>query len=715
MTNSWRRVPTLDEIQWPDEALLICDERAVRWAPSCFEGRTILVTGGEDLKRLASIEELATRVLARRASRPLTLIAMGGGSVGDAVGFLASVLWRGVDLWHVPTTLLAAVDSAHGGKTAVNLGAAKNQLGTFWEASHTIFADSLLAQMPRDLRVDGLTELVKAMWLGDEAGLALLDSVGVVELAYAPWTEVGDTLGLLIDRAVSVKHAIVSRDPRETTGIRTWLNLGHTVAHGLELVCGTSHGTAVAWGLACAALVSTEREMLASEQLERLWRHVFGLLGGVAPRPDRAQFEAAVGRDKKTVDHRLRSVLLRGPADPVVVDDVTAAGWYTAFERVRDELFSAEIELDGRDLRPSTVRLSASKSELNRALVIAALRGDEDPDFSHDSEADDVRAMRAGIAALQRGEVADAHNGGTTFRFLSALAVSMPGGGRIRVGEQLARRPHQPLLDALEREGVSVSRPTDELFEFGPLPAGALHFEVDATSSSQFASALMLLRATRDDVSVATAGEVASEGYLRMTVEMLELDLLDVTPDASSAAHWLVLNALGAAITLAHAPGPLQPDSVLPALLWDRDATAPITLDVGETPDLVPVLAAYAALTPPEVSLVGAPHLRHKESNRIEDLARAFREVGIDVDPLPDGLRIAAGVQQPRAGARFDPRGDHRLAFAAIVLSRTARITLSSPRCVAKSYPRVFEDAWSAGYVVEPMFISGKTGRSPDT
>ena len=129
----------LEEVKWPEDACFIVDRDLPRELIDALPGEAVIfVRAGEGLKSLVRMDGLAEEVLAVRSTKPLTLIAVGGGSVGDAVGFLASVLWRGVRLWHVPTTLLAMVDSAHGGKTAVNLSGAKNQLGTFYTADRVV-------------------------------------------------------------------------------------------------------------------------------------------------------------------------------------------------------------------------------------------------------------------------------------------------------------------------------------------------------------------------------------------------------------------------------------------------------------------------------------------------------------------------------------------------------------------------------------------------
>ena len=266
-----RRIATIAELEAPVDAVFVVDSRfALRHGWS--QPNAVFVDAGESLKTLTALGELAQRVLEIRSTKPMTLVAVGGGSVGDAVGFLASVLWRGVRLWHVPTTLLAAADSAHGGKTALNLGTAKNQLGTFWPAEVVVLIDEVFEALPVAIRADAMAEIIKALWLHAVPERDLLDTVGVGTLAFGPWEDAGAALLTLLESAIEVKQGIVARDPRETLGIRTLLNLGHTIAHALELEASFSHGRAVAWGLACAAEVSSRREHLDREHRDTLWR-----------------------------------------------------------------------------------------------------------------------------------------------------------------------------------------------------------------------------------------------------------------------------------------------------------------------------------------------------------------------------------------------------------------------------------------------------------
>ncbi|MFU8802757.1 MAG: 3-dehydroquinate synthase, partial [Bradymonadaceae bacterium] len=155
------RVPSFSALALPEDAVVIADAALPdAWFETWAED-PIRVEAGESLKRLESVEKLAGKVLERRSTRPLTLVAIGGGSIGDAVGFLASILWRGVDLWHVPTTLLAMVDSAHGGKTAVNIPAGKNLVGAFHQPNAVIADIATLSTLGRKEYCAGLGEVVK--------------------------------------------------------------------------------------------------------------------------------------------------------------------------------------------------------------------------------------------------------------------------------------------------------------------------------------------------------------------------------------------------------------------------------------------------------------------------------------------------------------------------------------------------------------------------
>ena len=405
---------SLTSVSIPDHAVVIADQALPKDLLDTFQD-PIFVEAGEGLKTLESIGTLAQRVLERRSSKPMILIAVGGGSVGDAVGFLASILWRGVELWHVPSTLLAMVDSAHGGKTAVNLDSHKNQLGTFYPATRVLIANEFLNTLPIPQREQGLAELLKTLWLGDAAALDLWDTIGSDALAADPYIEITSELNELLARAVSVKKEIVVRDPRETREIRTFLNLGHTVAHALELHMGLSHGHAVAWGLACVAVISLQHADLDPTDADRLFRQVYPLLEPIhrSEIPSFEKFEKALLKDKKRRDGALRSVVLDAPGSPRVCT-IVPMDWYDAFMKAVDLWERCPIALSRPQPRAANLVVEASKSELNRLLVMQAL-SPIPLSVTGESRAADVQRLKRALREMRQGEQRiDVGEGGTT-------------------------------------------------------------------------------------------------------------------------------------------------------------------------------------------------------------------------------------------------------------------------------------------------------------
>lgn len=212
------------------------------------------VRSGEQLKDLGRFPSHAEKLLDLAAGvspRRLTVVAFGGGSVGDFAGFFASVLKRGVKLVQVPSTWLAALDSAHGGKTALNAGGYKNQIGTFHPAETVHLCREVLSKLGERRFREARPEAVKA---------ALLDGEPLTRALRA--VETGDDLWRVLPRLIRAKMKIVEKDPRETKGLRHLLNLGHTVGHVLESETGAAHGEAVGLGLRFALEWSSELGLL---------------------------------------------------------------------------------------------------------------------------------------------------------------------------------------------------------------------------------------------------------------------------------------------------------------------------------------------------------------------------------------------------------------------------------------------------------------------
>ncbi len=254
-----------------------------------------LIGEGEDAKSLATIEDLSRRFAQWGLLRGDVVVAVGGGVVGDTAGFAAAVYYRGVDLVHVPTTLLAMVDSAIGGKTGVNLPEGKNLVGAFHQP-RAVFANPMVLQsLPdREYRC-GLGEIAKYALMGDDFVSAHVDALVRRDAG---------VLAGVIARCVEIKARVVAADEHERTGVRAVLNYGHTVAHALETATGHAllHGEAVAIGLVFAAHLGAVLERVPPELPVKTEGLVAGLgLPTYAPPGLRADdLLTIMARDKKS-------------------------------------------------------------------------------------------------------------------------------------------------------------------------------------------------------------------------------------------------------------------------------------------------------------------------------------------------------------------------------------------------------------------------------
>jgi 3-dehydroquinate synthase len=271
---------------------------------------------GEEYKRWPAVETTCSHWLGRGVHRSSSVLAVGGGVVTDTVGFAAAVYQRGIRWLAVPTSLLAMVDAAVGGKTGVNLEQGKNLVGAFWPPRLVAVDVGTLATLEeRELRA-GLVELVKAAWIGDHDLLALVPRrvARYADLSPAGWCAA-------VVGAVRVKAEVVAADEREA-GRRKALNLGHTLGHALEAATGYTHllhGEAVAWGTVAVARLAAQRGLLsqaAAARLEGVLRSLGPLPGIDGVSPERVLDHLA--RDKKLDDQGVAWVL---PTDDGVVLD----------------------------------------------------------------------------------------------------------------------------------------------------------------------------------------------------------------------------------------------------------------------------------------------------------------------------------------------------------------------------------------------------------
>ena len=272
--------------------------------------------GGEDQKRLAPVEALAEEMVARGGDRSSMVIAYGGGIVNDMGGFLAAIFMRGIPVIQVPTTLLAQVDAAIGGKTGVNLVSGKNLVGAFHQPLAVLIDPALLGTLPdREYRA-GLWEIVKAGIIRDPELFRYLADHSADVLGREE-----EAVDRIIADSVRMKAEVVSADEKEKS-LRSILNFGHTFGHALEAETGYKrflHGEAVAWGMRAATWLAERTGHLSAEDSVE----IFEMLDAYGPIPpvnglSAERLQARLVHDKKTIQGKVHFIL------PVRIGNVTS-------------------------------------------------------------------------------------------------------------------------------------------------------------------------------------------------------------------------------------------------------------------------------------------------------------------------------------------------------------------------------------------------------
>jgi shikimate kinase/3-dehydroquinate synthase len=291
------------------------------------------VPPGEASKSLRTAAAIYDWLIGRRAERGHAIVALGGGMVTDLGGYVATSYLRGLPLVHVPTSLLAMVDAAVGGKVAVNHPQAKNAIGAFYQPRFVLADVSTLRTLPPRELASGWAEVIKHALILDPDLLASLEEHADAILGLDP-----ELTTEAIRRSVAIKAAVVSEDEREESGRRTVLNYGHTLAHAIEAASGYDrflHGEAVAIGMAAAGVIS-RRLGLLSPDVERRQRDLLERFGlpTRAQGLDRAALLSAMALDKKVRAGAIRWVLLEDIGQTVLRDDVPQAVVEQALDEV---------------------------------------------------------------------------------------------------------------------------------------------------------------------------------------------------------------------------------------------------------------------------------------------------------------------------------------------------------------------------------------------
>lgn len=308
--------------------VVITDANVARICGSPLKDATLIeIEPGESSKTVDSARALYMRLMKIELDRSGFLVGFGGGVVTDLAGFVAATYLRGVGFGFVPTTLLAQVDAAIGGKNGVNLEGYKNLVGTFAQPEFVLCDTTLLETLPADAMREGLAEALKAGAIGDEKLFGLIESKAPELTKYndAP-------LGEIVERAAAVKVKIVSADEREA-GARRLLNFGHTFGHALERTTGMSHGAAIAAGMIVAANISVAQGTLSRADADRLVLTVRKLGLATSAEVDARAAVDAIRKDKKRYGDSIEFVLLNG-----IGSAITKAIPLDALAEVADDL-----------------------------------------------------------------------------------------------------------------------------------------------------------------------------------------------------------------------------------------------------------------------------------------------------------------------------------------------------------------------------------------
>jgi 3-dehydroquinate synthase len=290
-------------------------------APGLRAEEPILVPDGERFKNLMTVGRVYEALIRADADRASAIVAVGGGVIGDTAGFAAATYLRGIALVHVPTTLLAQVDSAIGGKVGVNHALGKNLIGAFHQPTLVAADPALLGTLPRREFRAGLYEVVKYGMIADRE---LFDRVA--RDLTAIFARTAGALDAVIAACGRIKARIVEADEREG-GLRRVLNFGHTAGHALEAVTKYRrfrHGEAVAYGMLIAADLAVARGLMPGPDRDALRRVIaqMGPLPAISDIPA-AQVLEAMRHDKKVVDGRLHFVITPRIGEARTIDDVT--------------------------------------------------------------------------------------------------------------------------------------------------------------------------------------------------------------------------------------------------------------------------------------------------------------------------------------------------------------------------------------------------------
>ncbi|KAF7377655.1 Pentafunctional AROM polypeptide [Mycena sanguinolenta] len=532
----------------------------------------------------ASIEDF---LLLNRCTRDTVILALGGGVIGDLVGFVAATFMRGVQFVQIPTTLLAMVDSSVGGKTAIDTPHGKNLIGAFWQPQYIFIDAAFLETLPAREFSNGMAEVVKTAAIWNEDEFAALESraaeifaaIQSPSLNHSGRTKqtrsvAQDLLLSVIVGSISVKAHIVTIDERET-GLRNLVNFGHSIGHAIEAVLTPTilHGECVSVGMILEAEISRQMGILSQVGVGRLTRCLKAYNLPISLADPRI---ANVPASKQLTVERLLDIMRidkknSGDAKKIVLLSKIGATYEPKATVVHDKIISktlsdaAKVVAGIPAYHPVKMATPGSKSISNRALVLAALAKGTCR-LKNLLHSDDTAVMMAALIELKgasfawedggdtlvvqggggalsvpaKGREIYLGNAGTAARFLTTVCTLVQSAGAtdettvITGNARMKQRPIGPLVDALRANGSKI----EYLESTGCLPLSiapqglkGATIRLAASVSSQYVSSVLLCAPyAKEPITLElTGGQVISQPYIDMTIAMMRTFGINVT------------------------------------------------------------------------------------------------------------------------------------------------------------------------------------------
>ena len=691
-----------------------------------------IIPAGEDSKSF----DTYGKIIDYSSQIPLTrtdgIVALGGGMVGDIAGFVAATYMRGINFYQVPTTLLAAVDSSVGGKSAINTSEGKNLVGAFHKAKFALQDASLLGSESDYVRLDGYAEIIKTACISRNDKLFKKLESGRYDIQE------------IIDECIAVKTYYVENDENDS-GIRHLLNYGHTLAHALEKLSSyeIGHGHAVAKGIAFTASLSYDLGWCGIDCRDRIHALLrsfgYDLSIGFSPR-DVAE---AMASDKKRSGDGIKFITSRaiGQADIKLIPLAQLGKILATYNEMCPN--SSAVSHRGAPLFAPQLVVSAppSKSYLHREIIVAMLSGQKFVLDEGEASEDIIATYEAtktiskyinsttfgshdyNASSVSEKLSLDCKESGSTLRFLLPIVAALGIETEFKLAGRLRVRPMQQLISQLERHGANIT-----ISDSGSISISASSSHITPgeynfanPESSQYISGLLFaLPLLNGDSVIRIYNNLESSAYVVMTLDVLgkygiKVDYAHtnkewvfnvpgnqkyiysastIDGDWSNAAFLLALGALGnSPIRVRNLPLPsMQGDMKILDLLEDFGVTIncyPDILDVNGGsidvfpcrnlrainsinasgfPDLVPIIALIASLANGTTVINNAERLRYKESDRLASTCSVLRNLGANIEETEDGL-IIEGVDTLRGSYEGDGCGDHRIIMMIAVSS----------------------------------------------